>query len=154
MGYKHTLCTYGPKRWMPMCCTSRWRPHIWPHPLSYLLQVVYSWSFSHFYPFLTISRPLCTQAALSFQTRGIWQLEGVVTLLGALSACIKDTSLLWTLQRGPMVSVIQRFDYNSKHMDMSPARRDCITYYTVPCIPYFRIIKRMRLYPCRKKTCA
>ena len=25
--------------------------------------------------------------------------------------------------------------YNSKHMDMSPTRRDCITY-TVPCIPY------------------
>jgi hypothetical protein len=24
--------------------------------------------------------------------------------------------------------------YNSKHMDMSPTRRDCITY-TVPCIP-------------------
>ena len=24
--------------------------------------------------------------------------------------------------------------YNSKHMDMNPTRRDCITY-TVPCIP-------------------
>ena len=40
-------------------------------------------------------------------SRGIRRLEMVVTLTGAL--CMEDTSLLRTLQYGPMVSVIQRF---------------------------------------------
>ena len=37
---------------------------------------------------------------LSFRTCGIQQLERVVTLPGALALCIKDTSLLRTIQHG------------------------------------------------------
>ena len=61
--------------------------------------------FIHFYPFFSNSRPLCTR---SFRTRGILQLERVITIPGALSI-IKGNSLLRTLQSGPAVSVIQRF---------------------------------------------
>ena len=55
----------------------------------------------------TMFQCLCTRAVLNFQARGIRRLERVVTLPGAL--CIKDTSLLRTIQCGPMVSIIQIF---------------------------------------------